>query len=100
MLLCNFNLNNLFVRYKFGKTFPGDIRQPEQRWTPDPQRSRRRPKAGRHAAEHSGKPLTRALRWNADLNPLAVDFQFERCADVSIARYSAISSCRRIARLK
>ena len=25
MLLCNFNVNNLFVRYKFGKTFPGDI---------------------------------------------------------------------------
>lgn len=24
MLLCNFNVNNLFVRYKFGKTFPGD----------------------------------------------------------------------------
>lgn len=25
MLLCNFNVNNLFVRYKFGKTFPGDM---------------------------------------------------------------------------
>ena len=25
MLLCNFNVNNLFVRYKFGQTFPGDI---------------------------------------------------------------------------
>ena len=24
MLLCDFNVNNLFVRYKFGKTFPGD----------------------------------------------------------------------------
>lgn len=24
MLLCNFNVNNLFVRYRFGKTFPGD----------------------------------------------------------------------------
>ena len=27
MLLCNFNVNNLFVRYKFGKTFPGDMGQ-------------------------------------------------------------------------
>ena len=27
MLLCNFNVNNLFVRYKFGKTFPGDMSQ-------------------------------------------------------------------------
>lgn len=24
MLLCNFNLNNLFVRYKFGRKYPGD----------------------------------------------------------------------------
>lgn len=24
MLLCNFNVNNLFVRYKFGRRFPGD----------------------------------------------------------------------------
>lgn len=24
-LLCTFNVNNLFARYKFGKTFPGDI---------------------------------------------------------------------------
>lgn len=24
MLLCTFNVNNLFVRYRFGKTFPGD----------------------------------------------------------------------------
>lgn len=27
MLVCNFNVNNLFVRYKFGKTFPGDQSQ-------------------------------------------------------------------------
>lgn len=27
MLLCNFNVNNLFVRYKFGRTFPGDMSQ-------------------------------------------------------------------------
>lgn len=27
MLICNFNVNNLFVRYKFGKTFPGDQSQ-------------------------------------------------------------------------
>lgn len=25
MILCNFNINNLFVRYKFGRTFPGDL---------------------------------------------------------------------------
>lgn len=25
MILCNFNINNLFVRYKFGRTFPGDM---------------------------------------------------------------------------
>ena len=25
MLLCTFNVNNLFVRYKFGQTFPGDM---------------------------------------------------------------------------
>ncbi|MCY7370704.1 MAG: endonuclease/exonuclease/phosphatase family protein [Polaromonas sp.] len=25
MLLCNFNVNNLFVRYRFSQTFPGDI---------------------------------------------------------------------------
>ena len=24
-LICNFNVNNLFVRYRFGSTFPGDI---------------------------------------------------------------------------
>ncbi|MBI5450165.1 MAG: endonuclease/exonuclease/phosphatase family protein [Gammaproteobacteria bacterium] len=24
MILCNFNINNLFIRYKFGSTFPGD----------------------------------------------------------------------------
>jgi endonuclease/exonuclease/phosphatase family metal-dependent hydrolase len=24
-LICNFNVNNLFVRYRFGQTFPGDI---------------------------------------------------------------------------
>jgi hypothetical protein len=23
--LCTFNVNNLFVRYRFGSTFPGDI---------------------------------------------------------------------------
>lgn len=25
MILCNFNINNLFIRYKFGRTFPGDM---------------------------------------------------------------------------
>jgi endonuclease/exonuclease/phosphatase family metal-dependent hydrolase len=24
-LICNFNVNNLFIRYRFGSTFPGDI---------------------------------------------------------------------------
>ncbi len=24
-LLCTFNVNNLFARYRFGKTFPGDM---------------------------------------------------------------------------
>lgn len=27
MLLCNFNVNDLFARYKFGKTFPDDMSQ-------------------------------------------------------------------------
>lgn len=25
MILCNFNINNLFVRYKFGHSYPGDL---------------------------------------------------------------------------
>ncbi len=25
MILCNFNINNLYLRYKFGRTFPGDM---------------------------------------------------------------------------
>ena len=27
MLLCNFKVNDLFARYKFGKTFPDDMSQ-------------------------------------------------------------------------
>ena len=72
MLLCNFNVNNLFVRYKFGKTFPGDQGGKSRVTSPN--------------AGYLPLYLPRQVRVEAiedDPDALPIDFQFERFKQVS-----------------